>query len=120
MLALLVWDRSDGLLNGISAEHRGGRGYPPLCMLKAQLLTQRYNLSDPALEDAMTDRLSFCRICGFPVDAETPDETSFAWFRANLQEVLFRLQDACRSGSKVGTALPSCLTSAKFTESSED
>ena len=83
MLALLDWDGVDLLLDGISAEYRGGRGYPPLCLLKALLLAQWYNLSDPALEDALADRLSFRRFCGVPFDAETPDETSFVRFRAS-------------------------------------
>ncbi len=87
MLALLDWDRIDRLLDGICAEHRGGRGYPPLCMLKALLLAQWYNLSDPALEDVVADRLSFRRFCGFPIDAETPDETSFVRTRATLREL---------------------------------
>ena len=87
MLALLDWDGVDLLLDGISAEHRGGRGYPPLCLLKALLLAQWYNLSDPALEDVLADRLSFRRFCGFPFDEETPDETSFVRFRAKLREL---------------------------------
>ena len=87
MLALLDWGRIDRLLDGISAEHRDGRGYPPLYLLKALLLAQWYNLSDPALEDALAERLSFRRFCGFPLDAETPDETSFVWFRAKLREI---------------------------------
>lgn len=87
MLGLLDWDRIDRLLDGISAEHRGGRGYPPLCLLKALLVAQWYNLSDPSLEDAEADLLSFRRFCGFPLDAETPDETSFVRFRAKLREL---------------------------------
>jgi IS5 family transposase len=84
---LLDWQRIDRLLDGINAERRGGRGYPPLCMLKALLLAQWHDLSDPGLEDALADRLSFRRFCGFPLDEETPDETSFVRFRARLRDL---------------------------------
>jgi len=84
---LLDWQRIDRLLDAINAERRGGRGYPPLCMLKALLLAQWHDLSDPGLEDALADRLSFRRFCGFPLDEETPDETSFVRFRAKLRDL---------------------------------
>lgn len=84
---LLDWDRLDRLLDGLNAAKRGGRGYPPLCMVKALLLAQWHDLSDPGLEDALADRLSFRRFCGFPLDEETPDETSFVRFRAKLRDL---------------------------------
>ena len=41
------------------------------------LLIQRwYNLSDPGLEEAVTDRLSFFRFTGFSFDGSIPDETT--------------------------------------------
>lgn len=82
---LLDWHRIDRLLDGINAAKRGGRGYPPLSMVKALLLAQWHDLSDPGLEDALADRLSFRRFCGFPLGEETPDETSFVRFRARLR-----------------------------------
>lgn len=82
---LLDWERIDRLLDAINAAKRGGRGYPPLAMLKALLLAQWHDLSDPGLEDALADRLSFRRFCGFPLGEETPDETSFVRFRARLR-----------------------------------
>ena len=45
-------------------------------MFKALLLAQWYQLSDPALEEALADRISFRRFCGFALDAVTPDETT--------------------------------------------
>ena len=79
------WSRLDRLFDEISCAKRGGSGYPPLCLFKALLLAQWYNLSDPALEDALADRLSFRRFCGFPLDEDTPDETTFVRFRAKLR-----------------------------------
>lgn len=84
---LLDWERIDRLLDAINDAKRGGRGYPPLSMLKALLLAQWHDLSDPGLEDALVDRLSFRGFCGFPPDAETPDETSFVRFRAKLRDL---------------------------------
>jgi IS5 family transposase len=84
---LLDWQRIDRLLDGINGEKRGGRGYPPLNMLKALLLAQWHDLSDPGLEDALADRLSFRRFCGWPLGEETPDETSFVRFRAKLRDL---------------------------------
>jgi hypothetical protein len=40
------------------------------------LLQQWYGLSDPAAEEALVDRLSFRRFCGFPLDQKTPDHMS--------------------------------------------
>ena len=53
-------------------------------MLKALLLQQWYGLSDPGLEEALGDRLSFRRFCGFELDAPTPDETTLCRFRQAL------------------------------------
>ena len=47
-------------------------------MFKAMLLAQWYQLSDPALEEALADRISFRRFCGFALDAVTPDETTLS------------------------------------------
>jgi len=42
-------------------------------MFKALLLQQWYGLSDPGLEEALLDRVSFRRFCGLALDAPTPD-----------------------------------------------
>ena len=62
----------------------GRPGYPALAMFKALLLAQWYQLSDPALEEALADRISFRRFCGFALDEVTPDETTFCRFRLSL------------------------------------
>lgn len=62
----------------------GRRGYDPLVLFKAQLLAQWYQLSDPGLEEALLDRLSFRRFCGLGTMDATPDETTFVRFRAAL------------------------------------
>lgn len=87
MVGLLDWLPIDRLMEGINAARRGAEGYPPVCMFRALLLAQWYDLSDPALEDALADRLSFRRFVGIPLGEETPDETSFVRFRTKLREL---------------------------------
>jgi IS5 family transposase len=62
---LIDWTR----LAQHAARIRGGAAgrppYPPLSMLKALYLQALYDLSDPGLEEALLDRLSFRRFCGF-------------------------------------------------------
>lgn len=83
---LIAWDAIDALLAAINSANKGADGYPPLCLFKALLLSIWYNLSDAKLEDALADRLSFRKFCGFPLDAQTPDETTFVRFRKTLRE----------------------------------
>ena len=79
-------DRSelDGIMSEVRATRTGRPGRPPLVMLKALLLAQRYGLSDPELEDALCDRLSFRRFVGLPLDGGVPDETTLCRFRNEL------------------------------------
>ena len=81
--ALIDWAAFEALLPS-APSGPGRRPYPALAMFKALLLAQWYRLSDPALEEAMADRISFRRFCGFALDAVTPDETTFCRFRAEL------------------------------------
>ncbi len=66
----------------------GRPGYPPLAMLRALLLAQQYQLSDPGLEEALADRLSFRRFCGFGLDEGTPDETTICHAHGEPQDRL--------------------------------
>lgn len=65
--------------------------YPVLPMFKAILLQRWYRLSDPGLEEALYDRISFVRFCGFSMSGERPDETTLCRFRnALLKEGLYQ------------------------------
>jgi len=55
--------------------------YPALAMLKALYLAGLYDLSDPGLEEALIDRVSFRLFCGFSLEEKTPDETTLLRFR---------------------------------------
>ena len=62
----------------------GRRGYDALGLLKALYLQALYDLSDPGLEEALADQLSFRRFCRFGLDEPTPDETTICRFRNTL------------------------------------
>lgn len=69
------------LASGVRAGAVGRKPYDPLAMVKALYLASLYDLSDPQLEEALIDRVSFRLFCGFALDAETPDETTLCRFR---------------------------------------
>ena len=65
---------------------RGAPPYPALMMLKALLLQQWYQLSDPGLEQALADRLSFRRFLGLGLEDSTPDHSTLWRFREALRQ----------------------------------
>ena len=85
---LIEWSALEGLASQVRPGGRGRPPYAPLSMLKALYLQALYDLSDPGLEEALLDRLSFRRFCGFALDGETPDETTICRFRADAGAVL--------------------------------
>jgi len=98
-------------------------------MFKALLLAQWYQLSDPALEEALADRISFRRFCGFALDAVTPDETTICRFRkalaeAGLGEALMAELDrqlGCRGFLiKEGTMIDATLSEAQAARPRDD
>lgn len=82
--ALIDWTELDGLLAGISAAAKGEPGWPPLALFRASLLATWHDLSDVRLAEALDDRASFRRFCGFAADEPTPERTAFVRFRAEL------------------------------------
>lgn len=79
--ALIDWSKLGGVVSDLRSGETGRPPYPALAMLKALYLQALYDLSDPGLEEALTDRLSFRRFCGFALDERTPDETTICRFR---------------------------------------
>lgn len=84
--SLIDWSGVEALAREARPGETGRPPYAPLAMVKALLLQQWYGLSDPGLEEALSDRLSFRRFCGLGLDATTPDETTICRFRAALGE----------------------------------
>ncbi len=90
------WAPVEQELEGLYSSPRGRPSYPPLVMFKALLLQQWYGLSDPGLEEAIADRLSFQRFLGLSFRDRVPDETTICKFRGilsrkGLSEKLFSL-----------------------------
>jgi IS5 family transposase len=55
-----------------------------LTLIRLLLLQQWYGLSDPGLEEAVDDRLSFRRFAGLPLDEGVPDHSTIWRFRQQL------------------------------------
>lgn len=60
--------------------------YNVLLLFKMVLLQQWYDLSDPEVEEYVSDRLSFKRFLGLSVMDDVPDETTICLFRKHLIE----------------------------------
>ena len=81
---LIDWDEIAALLGGIHSNAKGEAAWPPLAMFKAVLLSIWYDLSDVKLAEALDDRASFRRFCGFSGTEATPERTAFVRFRKAL------------------------------------
>src|SRR5579875_1449842 len=75
---------SSGTWAGIYAAPRGARGWPPPALFRAMLLATWHDLSDVKLAEALADRASFRRFCGFAAAGPTPERTAFVRLRAEL------------------------------------
>jgi IS5 family transposase len=78
------WAPIERLLGGIYAAAKGEPGWPPLALIKALLLGFLHDLSDVELAEALDDRASFQRFCGFSSSEATPERTAFVRFRREL------------------------------------
>ena len=83
---IVEWERFDGLVADVYSAREGRPSYPPLMMVKVLLLEQWYNLSDPQMEEALGDRISFRRFVGLGLQDETPDHSTISRFRTALEE----------------------------------
>jgi transposase, IS5 family len=82
--ALVDWASFERLLGAIYAAPVGRPSYGPLVLLKCLLLQQWYRLSDPGLEEALSDRLSFRRFVGLALADPVPDHSTLSRFRSEL------------------------------------
>jgi len=82
--ALLDWTAVDRHLGDVSAAVKGELGWPPLALFRALLLATWHDLSDVRLTEALDDRASFRRFCGFAAHEATPERTAFVQFRREL------------------------------------
>src|SRR5512132_3075894 len=82
--ALIDWALAERVLAGLYKSPKGEKAWPPLAMFKAFLLATWYDLSDVRLAEALADRASFRRFCGFARDEATPERRGFVRFRRLL------------------------------------
>jgi transposase, IS5 family len=120
LLAMLDWNRIEALLSELRGGRMGAPAYPALVMFKALLLQRWYALSDPALEEALKDRLSFRHFIGLPVSEPLPDHSTIWRFReamgTRLCEAVFaeigRQIEASGFVMKEGTLIDASLVPA--------
>src|SRR5271168_221200 len=80
------WSSVEGLVSVVYAARSGRPSWPPLMMVKALLLQQWYGLSDPGLEEALGDRLSFRAFVGLSLEEGSPDHSVLSRFRKALRD----------------------------------
>jgi transposase, IS5 family len=83
---LIDWRAVDRVLASVYDSATGRPSYPPLVMLKVLLLQGWYGLSDPGMEEALGDRLSFRRFVGLGLEAAVPDHSTISRFRTLLSQ----------------------------------
>jgi transposase, IS5 family len=82
--ALIEWSGIECQLGRIYGAAKGEPAWPPLALFKALLLAVWYDLSDVKLAEALDDRASFRKFCGFSAHESTPERTAFVRFRKEL------------------------------------
>jgi transposase, IS5 family len=81
---LIDWAPVEAALEAVPVAQRGEAGWPFLALFKALLIAVWHDLSDVKLADALDDRASFRRFCGFSRFEPTPERTAFVRFRRLL------------------------------------
>jgi IS5 family transposase len=123
--ALMDWTAVGSLLAPLRPNRMGRPPYPPLVLFKVLLLQRWYGLSDEAVEDALTDRLSFRRFAGLSLEDPVPDASTLCRFRndivaAGLGERLFAAAVAALSVKgmvvRAGTLIDASLIPAAVAE----
>ena len=82
--AVVDWVPLRALLGKRGSDGAGNSSYPAEVLLRGLLAGIWHNLSDPALEAAIADRLSFRRFVGLSLHDRTPDHTTLWRFRQEL------------------------------------
>ena len=89
LAAATPWDELAAVVRPLyrNATSQGGRpNVPVIVMLKVTLMQRWFGLSDPAMEEAIADRLSFRRFLGLGVDDPGIDHATIALFRKRLHD----------------------------------
>lgn len=83
---LLDWTELSQAMSDIYGAGRGRPSYAPILLFRILLLQGWYDLSDPMMEEALGDRLSFRRFCGLGLEERVPDHSTISRFRTLLAE----------------------------------
>ena len=127
--AVLDWEPVAAVVRDLYAAPEGRPSYPPLVMVKVLVLQQWYNASDPEIEAALWDRLSFRHFVGLGLQDPVPDHSTISRFRSalaarGLGERVFaevtRQLDAAGWLVKAGTLLDATLVAAQARRPSMD
>jgi IS5 family transposase len=89
--AVVTWDSLEQELSGIYSSGTGRPSYPLLMLFKILLLQQWYSLSDPGMEEALSDRISFRRFVGLSLSDPIPDHSTISRYRSQLGDRYERL-----------------------------
>lgn len=81
---LVDWGPFEKLLSALPVAAKGEPSYPALVMFKALLLQRWHGLSDPEMETALADRLSFMTFAGLALGDPTPDHSTIWRFREKV------------------------------------
>lgn len=86
MDALIPWSKLEQRIAPFYPKGKGGRPpYPLTVMLRVHCMQLFYNLSDPAMEDALYEIESMRRFAGLRLSGSLPDETTILNFRRLLE-----------------------------------
>ena len=86
MDALMPWARLEARLRPVyPTGERGRPPYPLALLLRIHCVQLFYNLSDPAMEDALYDSVAVQRFVGLTARGPRPDETTILHFRHLLE-----------------------------------
>lgn len=87
MNELMPWQRLENQIEPFYPKAGNGRRpYPLSVMLRIHCLQQWYNLSDPAMEDALYEITSMRMFAGLSLDGVIPDRTTIMNFRHLLEQ----------------------------------
>ncbi|WP_019603074.1 IS5 family transposase [Teredinibacter turnerae] len=134
MEGLIPWEKLEQqLAKKYSRGKTGRKPYPLNVMLRVHVMQLLYNLSDPAMEDALYEIESMRRFAGLRLSDNLPDETTILNFRHFLESHKFgqRLFDTIQEhlashglrlqeGSIIDASIISAPTSTKNKEGKRD
>ena len=122
---LIDWASVAAVLDPPYPAAKGEQAWPPLAMFKALLLSIWYDSSDVKLAEALDDRASFRRFCGFSGTEATPERTAFVRFckelvAHNLDRLLFTSVTAQLKSKAVTVKTGTLVDATIIASASED